>query len=85
MLIVVCRRGSCGLINRMLRAEGLHDVQHGHLSLLAGSDIEILKAGQSEVFLIAADHQRAEELLRTLRTCPIRAETGSLFEVYIMA
>lgn len=78
-LVLVCRRDFCRLIDRVLRGEGLSDIQHGGLELI---DDATNKADTTEVFVIPADADRAERLIRLLRACPFRGGAEKNFEVY---
>lgn len=83
-LVLICRRDFCRVLNRVLRAEGLNDFQHGDLSMIGRSVIESPAEGATEVFLVTADDLRAERLVRLLRACPIRGREEEVFELYIV-
>lgn len=81
-LVLVCHRDFCRILDRVLREEGLSDFQHGDLSLVCGSALEERVGGNTEVFVISTDAERAERLISLLRACPIRGEKEELFELY---
>lgn len=81
-IVLVCRRGFCGILDRALRAEGVNDFQRGYLRMACGSSVEARVGGNTEVLVVSADAERAERLITALRACPIRVETGEVFELY---
>lgn len=81
-LVLVCHENFCPLLDRVLRAEGLTDYQHGDLSLVGGSFIEPQVGGATEVFVVSTHNERANKLIRLLRACPVRGETEETFELY---
>ncbi len=84
-LVLICRRDFCRVLDRVLRAEGLSDFQHGDLSMVGRSVIEATAEGATEVFLVTADEPRAERLIGLLRACPIRGgREEEVFELYIV-
>jgi hypothetical protein len=81
-MVLVCRRGFCGILDRALRAEGVNDFQRGYLSMVCGSSLEARVRGNTEVLVISTDAERAEKFIAGLRACPIRVETADVFELY---
>lgn len=81
-LVLVCRRDFGRILDRMLRSEGLGDFQHGDLSLVCGSTLETRVGGNTEVFVVSTDAERAGRLINLLRACPIRGEKEEVFELY---
>ncbi|HLG18154.1 MAG TPA: hypothetical protein VJH03_27180 [Blastocatellia bacterium] len=84
-LVLICRRGFCRVLDRVLLIEGFSGFQHGDLNLVGRSDIEArVGKGATEVFVIQADAWRAERLISLLRACPIRGEGREAFELYTL-
>jgi hypothetical protein len=81
-LVLVCRRDFCRVLDRVLRSEGLSDFQHGDLSLVCSSALEARAGGETEVFVVSTDAERAERLITVLHACPIWGEKKEAFELY---
>lgn len=83
-LVLVCHRNFCRLLDRLLRTANIDNFQHGDLSLLFGSAGRESAPENSEVYIVTTDAPRAQRFIKTLQACPLRAERGTLFELYLV-
>lgn len=83
-LVVVCHRNFCRLLDRMLRTANIENFQHGDLRLLFGSTGRESEPENSEVYIVTTDASQAHRFITTLHACPLRAEKGTLFELYLV-
>lgn len=81
-LVLICRQDFCRLLGRVLHSEGLLNIQHGNLALLAGRTNNLPALDGSEVFVVSAEPERAERLIRLMRACPLRGGADQYFELY---
>src|SRR5262249_16219295 len=75
-LVLVCQSTFCQMLVRMLRSEGVMDYQHAKLIDVGASSVGAQASAAAEVFMIAADANRAERLISFLSACPFRAKMG---------
>lgn len=83
-LVLVCHRNFCRLLDRMLRTANIDNFRHGDLSLLFGSTDHENKSEHSEVYIVTTEASQAQRFITTLNACPLRAEQGTLFELYLV-
>jgi hypothetical protein len=83
-LVLICHRDFCRILNHVLRSEGFNDFHHGDLKMVCGSALEIRAGGETEVFVVSIEDERAERLIKILHACPIRGEAQDIFELYMV-
>ena len=81
-LVLVCRQDFCGLLGRVLHGEGLLNIQHGNLASLDDVTNHLSATDGSEVYVVTAEPECAERLIRLMRACPMRDGAYQYFEMY---